>query len=115
MKLKLIVLRSSDMAKLAEFYSALGLTFEKHRHGTGPEHFGSEDADVVFEIYAKRNQSDTTTNVRLGFEVMDLDSVLRQLEGFEFRVISEPKESPWGRRMVIDDIEGHRIELTETK
>lgn len=114
-RFNLIVLRSFDMVKLSDFYSAFGMKFEKHRHGKGPEHFGSEDSGVVFEIYSKRDESDNTTNIRIGFEVADLNEVLEKLGSFDYRVVSEPKESPWGRRMVIDDIEGHRIELTETK
>src|SRR5262245_40093548 len=40
--LNLVVLRSTDMARAAEFYSRLGLQFRQHRHGSGPEHFAAE-------------------------------------------------------------------------
>ena len=33
------------------FYACLGLTFDRHRHGTGPEHLGAEDAGGVLELY----------------------------------------------------------------
>jgi hypothetical protein len=36
MKLNLIVLRSSDMERLASFYEAIGIGFEKHSHGIAP-------------------------------------------------------------------------------
>ena len=30
------------------------------------------------------------------------------------RLVTAPNDSPWGRRAVIDDPEGHRIELTQS-
>jgi len=115
MKLNLIVLRSGDMARLADFYSAIGMTFTKHRHGKGPEHFGTEDCGLVLEIYAKRNDGDTTANVRIGFEVQDLEKVVENLKPFDYSIVSKPKDSPWGKRMIIDDLDGHRVELTEKR
>ena len=114
MQLNLIVLRSDDMESLAGFYSALlGKELKRHRHGKGPEHFGTELEGLVFEIYPKRNDRDDTTSFRFGFVTESLDLVLKRIDGFETNVVSEPKSSPWGRRMVLDDPEGHRIELTE--
>lgn len=42
-RLNLVVLRAHDPARLAAFYSSLGLSFIRHRHGAGPEHFASEN------------------------------------------------------------------------
>ena len=113
MKLNLIVLRSSDMETLASFYEAIGILFEKHQHGKGPVHMGGEVDGLVFEIYPKRNEEDETKNLRLGFEVESIEQTLKKIEEFEYKMITEPRDSPWGLRAVIDDIEGHRIELTE--
>lgn len=113
MKLNLIVLRSSDMERLASFYEAIGIRFEKHQHSKSPVHMGGEIDGVVFEIYPKRNKEDETTNLRIGFQVQSIVKTLKKLEGFEYKLVTEPKMSPWGLRAVIDDIEGHRIELTE--
>ena len=116
MKLNLIVLRSADMESLAQFYSALfDNTLNKHRHGKGPEHFGTELEDLVFEIYAQRNKNDDTTSMRFGYLVDSIENTLERINGFAFTVISDPKDSSWGKRMVLDDPDGHRIELTEPK
>ncbi|MGJ8654907.1 MAG: VOC family protein [Akkermansiaceae bacterium] len=115
MKLNLTVLRSSDMEALAKFYSALfERELEKHRHGKGPEHFGTELGELVFEIYPQRSEADDTTSVRLGYLVDSIESVLDRISGFAFTVVSEAKDSAWGKRMVLDDPEGHRMELTES-
>jgi lactoylglutathione lyase len=113
MKLDLIVLRSSDMERLASFYEAIGIGFEKHSHGNGPAHMGGEIEELIFEIYPKRNEDDDTTNLRIGFQVESIEQTLKKIEEFEYKMITRPKESPWGLRAVIDDLEGHRIELTE--
>jgi len=101
------------MQKLAEFYSHFGMEFTEHIHGKGPKHYGSEDCGVVFEIYSQRDETDLTTNVRLGFEVDCIDEILKKIGSYDFKVVSEPKDSSWGKRMVLDDIEGHRVELLE--
>lgn len=115
MKLNLIVLRSKDMESLAGFYSAL---FEKeltkHSHGRGPEHFGTELDGLIFEVYSKRNEDDDTTPTRFGYLVDDIEATRDRINQYPIKVVSAPKESPWGKRMVLDDPEGHRIELTES-
>ena len=42
--LNLVVIRSTDFERAASFYAVLGLTFVKHRHGTGPEHSPAKSA-----------------------------------------------------------------------
>ncbi len=107
----LVVLRSGDIDRAATFYNAIGLLFTKHSHGTGPEHYSSEVAGFVFEIYPVGAKQQPTTSARIGFSVDDVDSVVRSLEEVGGRVISAPKDSEWGRRAVMKDLDGHSVEL----
>jgi lactoylglutathione lyase len=109
--LNLVVVRSWDMERLAEFYALLGLQMEKHRHGNGPEHFASELEGSVFEIYPRQDETDSTAGVRIGFEVADVDAIVQMLADAGMRVLSVPRSSPWGRRAVLEDPDGHRVEL----
>jgi len=111
--LNLVVIRSADPDRLVAFYQALGLHFEKHAHGSGPEHFASTTGAVTFEIYPRRDATDTTTAVRLGFRVANVDDAVVNLLKAGGSLVAPAKDSPWGRRAVIDDPEGHRVELTE--
>ena len=112
-RLNLIVLRARDADRLAEFYGSLGLSFVRHRHGTGPEHFAYEGDGVVFEIYPACQGSETTRGLRLGFAVSNVETtVLRLVEGGG-ELVSAPVSSPWGLRAVVKDLEGHRVEITE--
>ncbi|WP_309384632.1 VOC family protein [Cerasicoccus frondis] len=113
MELNLIVLRSPDPEKLAKFYETLlDRPLPKHRHGKGPEHFGTQLGKVVFEIYPQRDENDATACLRFGLAVADVDQVFSVVEASGGKIVSPPKKSEWGRRMVIDDPDGHRIEIT---
>ena len=70
---------------------------------------------LIFEIYSKRNEEDDTTPMRFGYLVDDVEATLERIKEFPIKIVSEPKDSPWGKRMVLDDPEGHRIELTQPK
>ena len=115
MRPNLLVIRSKDIDSLAAFYTRLGAHFEKHRHGKGPLHYAYEANQFVFEIYPLANGYLPTTSMRLGFAVDSVDEVIEHVkQSNQGKIISEPKDSPWGRRAVIDDPEGHRIELIQT-
>ena len=111
--LALVVIRAQDIERLATFYSALGLHFTKHRHGKGPEHFSSKIGDTVFEIYPAASAKESTVSTRLGFSVQSLTRALEDLRGLDATVLAEPAESPFGRRAVVVDFEGHKVELYE--
>ena len=110
----LIVLRSPHIGRAVRFYEALGLDFDKHRHGNGPEHYASEHGGVVFEIYPLGSKHSSTTSTRIGFAVDDVDSVVEHLEEAGGQVVSPPTDSEWGRRAVIKDLDGHTVELVST-
>lgn len=112
--LNLVVLRSADMTRAAEFYARLGLRFERHRHGSGPEHLAAELGGGVFEIYPQSPEGPATLGTRIGFRVPGIDAIVAGLSDSPGAVISPPKDSPWGRRAVLADPDGHRVELLET-
>ncbi len=111
-ELNLVVLRSADLARSERFYAALGISFQRERHGTGPEHLAGKIGGVVFEIYPQ-GDGEGTLKTRLGFSVDSVTALLPQLEEAGGTVISPPQESPWGLRAVFADPDGHRVELTQ--
>ncbi|PAY19147.1 bleomycin resistance protein [Rhodopirellula sp. SM50] len=110
----LLVIRSRQVDQAASFYEALGLHFTKHRHGDGPEHYASESASQTFEIYPLAENATPTTGTRIGFAVDEIDTVFQRLVDAGGKAVSRPKASPWGRRAVVCDPDGHKIELTAT-
>jgi predicted enzyme related to lactoylglutathione lyase len=111
--LRLIVIRARDINRLATFYAALGFRFIRHRHGKGPEHFSSTIGETVFEIYPSKDPTDSTASTRLGFSVPSLTDALEKLQGLGATVLVEPSNTPYGRRAVVKDFEGHKVELYE--
>lgn len=107
----LLVIRSAEMHRAVEFYRALGLEFQLHSHG-GPEHYSAELSGFVFEVYPQRNEQDETCRIRLGFAVKDVDALVEALMGQGVEVVSAPTNTPWGRRAVVKDFDGHTVELT---
>jgi lactoylglutathione lyase len=113
--LNLVVIRAEDMERLGSFYEALGLHFVRHRHGNGPEHLTSTIGETVFEIYPRNGANGSTVSTRLGFSVDSLANTLSLLRKLEAAVVAEPSDSPFGRRAVVRDFEGHKVELTEKR
>ncbi len=111
--LTLVVIRSRDLDRLATIYSALGLQFTRHRHGKGPEHLSATLGETVFEIYPATRPEESTAATRLGFSVPSLNATLDQLRQLGATILTAPADTPFGRRAVVQDFEGHKIELYE--
>ncbi len=87
MKLSLLVLRCSDLAKSKAFYEGLGLTFKDEQHGKGPKHLSTQIGDAVLELYPL--DKNPTTGLRFGLTIPGVDS------------------------QVVKDPDGHTIEITK--
>lgn len=110
-QLNLTAIRSADIHKSAEFYKNLDLEFELHSHGKGPKHYASMNTEAVFEIYPTTEKMPVTTSSRIGFSVRSCDAVIKRIQDKGFKVVSMPKESPWGLRAVIKDPDGYSVEV----
>ncbi|TYQ24577.1 bleomycin resistance protein [Pseudanabaena sp. UWO311] len=111
--LNLVVIRSNNIDKSAAFYQLLGMSFVKHQHGKGLEHFASEIGCITFEIYPLVTEAESISTIRLGFQVTSLEAAVSELKKYGASIISAPANSPWGWRAVVSDPDGNRVELTE--
>lgn len=110
--LNLVVIRSVNIEQSVIFYQTLGLIFKKERHGDGQEHYACEIGNLIFEIYPSQSEFvDETT--RIGFNVKNLDGLIEKISQNDGLIITEPTLSPWGKRAVIKDPDGHKVELLE--
>jgi catechol 2,3-dioxygenase-like lactoylglutathione lyase family enzyme len=111
-RVNLVVLRVADIDRAAAFYRLLGFEFVKHAHGSGPQHYASDRDGFVFELYPATPEQDVSSATRIGFVVEDVDEAATKLGSFEgATLVSPPKYSEWGRRAIVADPDGHRIEL----
>jgi uncharacterized protein len=112
--LNLVVLRVANLEISANFYRHLGFQFSRHQHGNGPEHFAAETPGGVFELYPLSKTSAASQGTRIGFSVPSVDAVVDQIrQSSPDSTISEPQASEWGKRAVITDPDGHRVELNQ--
>jgi lactoylglutathione lyase len=111
-RLNLLVLRCRDIERSRAFYEILGLSFTKHAHGSGPEHYAHEDSKGVFELYPSAGAA-SADETGLGFASPSLQSTWSKLHerGFEPGQI---KPRPWGKTFVVRDPDGRRVEVKES-
>lgn len=112
MDISLLVLRTTDIKSLANFYSLLGLVFEYHKHGNSPYHYSATIGQTVLEIYPlAKNQITPDNNLRFGFGIDNFDEKIRQLKKLRTTFSSEPLQTEFGFIAIIVDPDGRKIEL----
>jgi catechol 2,3-dioxygenase-like lactoylglutathione lyase family enzyme len=112
MDIRLIVIRTGDTKRLADFYSLLGLTFDYHKHGDSPFHYSANIWQTVLEIYPlAKSQSEPDRTLRLGFGIDDFDETVLKLKDLEVSFLSVPTQTEFGINAIISDPDGRKIEL----
>lgn len=109
--LNLLVVRAADLERTRAFYAALGLLMHREAHGSGPTHYVSDACGLVFEVYPAAPGQPPTTDVRLGFQVDSVDGLLPMLVDAGGVVVSAPSDVDGGRRAVVADPDGRKVEL----
>lgn len=111
MEIRLLVLRTNEPKKLADFYSLLGFVFEYHQHNNSPMHYSTTIGATVLEIYPlAKNQTETDKHLRLGFAIDNFEQILETLQqnGISF---STPTNTDFGFLAVVSDPDQRKIEL----
>ena len=105
-QLNLVVVRSLDPASTVAFYQRLGLSFQQEKHGNGPVHWSSNMGNLIFEVYPANDDNKVDKTTRLGFTILDAESVLSNLRSTDVEIVSDLKLSEWGLRAVVRDSDG---------
>lgn len=110
MKINLLVLRTSRLEDMRTFYSALGASFQREQHGSGPENYAASLADdFVLELYPCLDGAMQDPGLRLGLRVDDIEETLRSLGQFV-----APRQSKLGLRALVHDPDGRTVELLQS-
>jgi lactoylglutathione lyase len=110
--LNLVVLHAKDIEVTRRFYELLGLEFVSEKHGSGPTHYACRLGEAVMEIYPCTNAANVIPT-RIGFRAEAVDRLVDSVRRAGFVVHSAPRDSQWGRRAVVCDPEGNRVELCQ--
>ena len=112
MHIRLLVVRTGNPKRLADFYSLFGLTFEYHKHGNSPFHYTAAMGQTILEIYPlAKEQSEPDVNLRLGFEIVSFSKTIQKLKDNNVPFLSEPAITDFGFMTIIADPDGRKIEL----
>ena len=100
-QINLLVIRTNQPKALADFYTLLGMKFRYHRHGNGPYHYSTESDGFVFEIYPlTKSMTKADGNIRLGFDISNLEKVINELKDTDWVIKSDIKETEWGIKLL---------------
>lgn len=111
MEIRLIVIRTNDQKRLADFYCLLGLTFDYHKHGNSPMHYSATIGQTVLEIYPlTKSQIEADKNLRLGFGIDNFEDTILTLKNSHIE-FTEPTATDFGFLTIITDPDGRKIEL----
>lgn len=108
--INLLVLRSTDLIKAVGFYGLIGLESIEEKHGTGPTHYATTQSVPVLEIYPLGSKR-PTSDIRLGFDVDSVEEILGEMEAAN--ILHHPSVTERGKLAVVQDYDGHTIELLE--
>jgi len=111
----LLVLRSPDPARLADFYGHLGLAFVEQRHGAGPLHYAARHNNLVLAIYPAGSDTTKTTNLRIGFDTHNIQKMVATAEQAGAVVLSAPADTSTGLRAMVKDPDGNKIDFIQPK
>ncbi|MDR7369982.1 VOC family protein [Flavobacterium aquidurense] len=112
MHIRLLVLRTGNPERLADFYGLFGLTFEYHKHGNSPMHYNAAMGQTILEIYPlAQEQAYPDVNLRLGFELTSFKETVQKLKDNNVHFFSEPAITDFGFMTIIADPDGRKIEL----
>ncbi|MEO7214026.1 VOC family protein [Mucilaginibacter sp.] len=112
MQIKLLVIRTPDQKRLAEFYSLLGLQFDYHKHGNSPYHYGTTINGTVLEIYPlAKSQPEPDKHLRLGLSIENFDTIIDTLKDIGIEFIAQPMQTDFGYMAIICDPDGRKVEI----
>src|SRR5687767_7201628 len=112
MEIRILVIRTTDINRLANFYSLLGLKFEYHKHEKSPYHYSATIGSTVLEIYPlAKGQSEADKELRLGFSVKNFENTIQLLKDNQAIFLSEAMQTDYGLMAIIKDPDGRKIEL----
>jgi catechol 2,3-dioxygenase-like lactoylglutathione lyase family enzyme len=112
MNLRLLVLRTANTEKLADFYRLFGMIFNYHQHDNSPFHYSALIGQCVFEIYPlSKSQIEADKHLRLGFEIDNFDQTIIKLKALQIPFSLEPTETEFVFLAIVVDPDGRKVEL----
>ncbi|GAB2766759.1 hypothetical protein GCM10027275_06020 [Rhabdobacter roseus] len=115
MILKLIVIRTNNLERLAKFYQGLGLSLEYHKHGKSPFHYSGIIGETVLEIYPlAKGQEYVDSHFRIGLGLDNFDEIIANFKEDNRTFIMDPTDTDFGLMAIVLDPDNRKVELYKT-
>lgn len=89
---------------------------EVERHDDGSLHFACDVGGAHIAVYGAPKAKSRPARkhaAMLGFRVASLVKTVAALRRVGAKVVVEPQKVPWGRRSIVQDPDGRKLELNE--
>jgi catechol 2,3-dioxygenase-like lactoylglutathione lyase family enzyme len=113
-KVGAVILLVSNIDRSIRFYrDTLGIPVKtKSKDWT---EFFNKDTVLALHPAKKKSQMKTGSGMLVGFEVSDLDSIVKTLKQKKVKFFKKPKDEPFGKHAIIRDPDGHLVSIAEIK
>ncbi|HJU34217.1 MAG TPA: VOC family protein [Nitrososphaera sp.] len=112
-KVGAVILLVSNMEKSIKFYSEILELPVKTRAEDWTEFLNNDTVLALHPAPKKKRILRTGSGTLVGFEVTDLDSMVKRLKEKRVKFFKKPKEEPFGKHTIIQDPDGHLISIAE--
>lgn len=113
MRLRSVIIASSQLKKVLNFYQLLGLVFQKNHVSLGTEIYTSQIENLEISFIEKNNiMMDSQPHYNFSFKVSDINSIFHDLTHAGFIGILDPIEDKEGKKAILLDPDGRSVEIT---
>ena len=108
-----ITVNTPNLENMVRFYEILGCEFSKVKVSIGGELFRSSiDGFELSLLSIKSAQTTSFPKVMMGFRIQDMDAKVAKLNTIPGVItILDPTDMPDGKKAIIQDPDGHSVEL----
>jgi predicted enzyme related to lactoylglutathione lyase len=107
-----VLVSTSNMDEMIQFYQKLGILFRIEDHGSG-KHAEADVGGVHFSLRTQSFDTQPGTRVSVCFHVPNLEECCKNLESCGLRLVEPPKPMPFGGVIaVIADPDGNQVFLS---
>ena len=113
LSIQLLVLRCRNIEETMRFYNLYEFSFQKEKHGKGPEHYAADNFGFVLELY-QVVQGDKPDNVRVGFSTPYLSDISGNLlHAKNVFIEKRPYDFEGKLCMLVQDPDGRKVEVSQ--
>jgi lactoylglutathione lyase len=113
-----VIIVTADLDAAVAFYQAVsGLSLDREQHGADePVHYAVEADGCHVAIFGADHPGSapaprTAGETMIGFEVESVEASVDAARALGASILQEPRDYPWGRRALIEDTDGRRVEV----